>query len=189
MAACQLAEKYEIKSVCVPTSLVRFTSLLLGRVCAVVGFPHGNTSPSVKIVEAMLAMDAGAIELDVVINYGRFLDGDHGCVFDELEPIVALARRRGVLVKAILETCYYTPDEIRTACQLCASAGVDFVKTSTGFGTYGAVSEQVQVMLDAVKGLCQVKASGGINTYADAMLFLDMGCTRIGSSKFAELLP
>ncbi len=188
-AACELANGYEIKSVCVPTSLVSFTTLFMERVCAVIGFPHGNASPAAKVMEAMLAMEAGATELDVVINYGRFLNDDSAPVANELVPIIHSAHERYVTVKAILETCYYTLDQIADACRLCADLGVDFVKTSTGFGPQGATPDTVKTMIDAVCGRCQVKASGGINTYADACHYLDMGCTRIGASKYLELLP
>ncbi len=188
-AACELVERYAIKSVCVTTSLVSFATLYTERVAAVIGFPHGNACPAAKVMEAMLAMEAGATELDVVINYGRFLDGDSAPVANELVPIIHSAHERCVTVKAILETCYYTPDQIADACRLCVDLGVDFVKTSTGFGPQGATAGMVKIMLDVLQGRCQVKASGGINTYADACQYLDMGCTRIGSSKFAELLP
>ena len=94
-----------------------------------------------------------------------------------------------MLVKAILEVCHYTPDQIFQACRLCVAAGVDFVKTSTGFGPGGATPEAVKTMLEAVDGEAQVKASGGIKTYADAARYLDLGCTRLGASTYRELLP
>ena len=94
-----------------------------------------------------------------------------------------------MLVKAILETCFYTPDQIYQACKLCVESGVDFVKTSTGFGPGGAEAEAVKIMVDAVDGEAQVKASGGIKTYSTAAYFLDLGCTRIGSSTYLGLLP
>ncbi len=190
-AACEMVNRYGIKSVCVPTSFVSFATLYTDRVCAVVGFPHGNTTPFTKTVEAVEAMGSGAKEIDVVVNYGRLLDGDPGPIRTELTQIVAEARPRRAIVKAILETCYYTPSQIRDASRLCADSGVDYIKTSTGVAPHGATPDVVQIMLDAVRGdyWCGVKASGGINTYADAVRYLEMGCTRIGSSKFQELLP
>jgi deoxyribose-phosphate aldolase len=94
-----------------------------------------------------------------------------------------------VLVKAILETCYYRPEQIVAACCLCVDCGVDFVKTSTGFGPGNATPEAVRLMVETVKGTAQVKASGGIKSYADACRFLDLGCTRLGSSRYLDLLP
>lgn len=187
--ACTLVKENDIASVCVPSCFVKLAASRINRVCSVVGFPHGNSSPQAKISEAFYALEDGACELDVVINYSRFLAGNRSCIVAELEPIVAAAERYGASVKAILETCYYTPEQIADACRLCADLGVDWVKTSTGFGAGGATPEAVQIMLDTVKGHCQVKASGGVSNYAIAKQYLDLGCTRIGSSKFLELLP
>ena len=187
-AACTVAVARQVKSVCVAPVWVPMASDLCGNVCAVIAFPHGNTLPEAKYAEALAAMDYGAKELDVVVNYGQFLDGRHEALRD-IAGIVKAAHPRGVLVKAILETCYYTPDQIHKACRLCAKGGVDFVKTSTGFGPGGATPEAVTTMLEALTGKAQVKASGGIKTYADAAVYLDLGCTRLGSSRYWELLP
>jgi len=188
-AACALAVARKIKSVCVAPAWVPMASDLYDNICAVIAFPHGNTLPEAKYAEAVAAMDCGAKELDVVVNYGRFLDGGKADTFWEIGQIVTAAKPRGVLVKGILETCYYEPDQLRRACRLCVGAGVEFVKTSTGFGPGGATPEAIKVMLEAVDGKAQVKASGGIKTYADAALYLDLGCTRIGASTYLGLLP
>ena len=188
-AACALAVARKIKSVCVAPIWVPMASDLYGNICAVIAFPHGSTLPEAKYAEAAASMDCGAKELDVVVNYGRFLDSGKHDAFWDIAGIVKAARPRGVLVKAILETCYYTPDQIHEACRLCVKSGVDFVKTSTGFGPGGATPEAVKTMLEAVDGEAQVKASGGIKTYADAARYLDLGCTRLGASVFEELLP
>jgi len=188
-AACALAVVGKVKSVCVAPAWVPMASDLYDNVCAVVAFPYGNTLPEAKHAEAVAAMDCGAKELDVVVNYGRFLDGGQHDAFWEIASIVKTAHPRGVLVKAVLEVCHYTPDQLRQACRLCVAAGVDFVKTSTGFGVGGATPEAVTTMLQAVDGEVQVRASGGIKTYADAARYLDLGCTRIGASTYLGLLP
>jgi len=188
-AACALAVAHRIKSVCVAPVWVPMASDLCSNVCAVIAFPHGNTLPEAKYAEAVAAMDCGAKELDVVVNYGRFLDSGRHDAFWEIGQIVKAARPRGVLVKAILETSFYTAGQIHLACRLCVDSGVDFVKTSTGFGPGGATPEAVKVMLEAVDGKAGVKASGGIKTYADAARYLDLGCTRIGASTYLGLLP
>ena len=188
-AACALAVACKIKSVCVAPIWVPMASDLYDNVCAVIAFPHGNTLPEAKYAEALAAMDCGAKELDVVVNYGRFLDGGKRDTFWEIAAIVKAAHPRGVLIKAILESCFYTPDQIFQACRLCVESGVDFVKTSTGFGPGGATPEAVKTMLEAVDGAAQVKASGGIKTYADAARYLDLGCVRLGASTYRELLP
>ena len=186
---CALANKHKIVSVCVAPTYLPLAASLHDNVSVVVGFPHGNTTPASKLYEAIDSIHKGAKELDVVINYGKFLDGDYGIVSTELMAICAIAHQYGVKVKAILETCYYTPAQIRTACELCLVAGVSWVKTSTGYGREGATVAAVATMLDVVDGTAvEVKASGGIKNRAIAELYLSMGCTRLGSSRYLELL-
>ena len=187
IAAARLVQEENIASICVAPCNVRLAKRYTDRVCAVIGFPHGNTTPEVKQYEAHQAIAHGAIELDVVCNSGRFLDGTGST--SELTPLVVEAHQCGVLVKAILETCYLDDSEIQALCEACVRAGVDFVKTSTGFGPKGATPRAVTIMVEAVAGRVGVKASGGIKTYADAAHYLDLGCTRIGASVYKELLP
>lgn len=178
-------------SLCVASYNVAIARQVTSRVGAVVGFPHGNTSPEIKFLEARCAIEDGATELDVVINFGRFLEGRTAVVAQELSHIVQCAGPCRVRVKAILETCYYQPRQILDACQICLDCGVDWVKTSTGFGPAGATPEAVSLMLEAVGNAAQVKASGGIKTYDDACMYLDMGCTRlgVGFGSYIGLLP
>jgi deoxyribose-phosphate aldolase len=162
-------------------------------VAAVIGFPHGGVRPEVKALEARLALAEGARELDTVLNIGGLKSGREDLVRDDIAAVVAEAKPAGAIVKVILETCYLSPDEIRTACRLAEEAGADFVKTSTGFGVKasgptGATPEAVRIMLDAVGGRLQVKASGGIRTWADAIAYLDLGCTRLGVGDAAAIL-
>ena len=162
-------------------------------VASVIGFPHGAQRPEVKALESRLAIADGARELDMVMNVAALKSGDEAAVRDDIAAVVAAAKPQGVVVKVILETCYLTRAEIATACRLAESAGADFVKTSTGFGVKasgptGATPEAVRVMLDTVGGRLQVKASGGIRTWDDAVCYLDMGCTRIGVGDAAAIL-
>lgn len=184
------ATNNHIKSYCVASGYVGIASHYHDNVSSVIAFPHGNMDSEAKLREAERAVLFGARELDIVVSYGRFLDGDLWVIQAELGGIVDMAHDNGVLVKAILETCYYSPSEIRQACEKCVKAEVDFVVSSTDFGTYGATVEDVQVMLDAVKGTnVGVKASGGIHCYADVVKFLDMGCKCIGANYYKNLLP
>lgn len=187
--AAELVEAQGIASICVAPCNIAVARKVTKRVCAVIGFPHGNSLVEVKRVEAVRAIDYGAAELDVVMNYGRFLEGHWTITGSELRPIIEEAHSCGVKVKVILETCCLTPEHITKACEIAVSCKADWVKTSTGYGSCGATPGVVQLMLDAVKGKAQVKASGGIHNYTDAIGYLNMGCTRIGSSKFDELLP
>ena len=172
------------------------TRLLAGSpvvVASVIGFPHGAQRPEVKAAEARLAIADGARELDTVMNIGLFRSGDEPAVEADIAAVVAEARPHGVLVKVILETCYLTPAEIAAACRIAERAGADFVKTSTGFGMpasgpTGATPAAVRIMLDTVGGRLQVKASGGIRTWDDAVMYLDMGCTRLGVGDAAAIL-
>ena len=157
-------------------------------VASVIGFPHGSHRSETKALESRLAIADGAKELDMVIAIGPLLAGDESRVRDDIAAVVAEARPHGVLVKVIFETCYLSPAQIATACRLSEEAGADFVKTSTGFGTAGATPEAVRLMLDAVGGRLGVKASGGIRTWADAVMYLHMGCKRLGVGDAATIL-
>jgi len=188
-AACALVNQHGIASICVASSFVPIAGLLTPRVCSVIGFPHGNASVTAKVHEAGEALYHGAVELDVVVSYGRFIEGNPDPVVSELTQIVNIAHTRHAIVKAILETCCLSLPQIADLCRLCADCGVDYVKTSTGFSTGGADTVGVACMISAVGGRCLIKASGGIDCYDKAKTFLDMGCARIGSSKYLELLP
>jgi deoxyribose-phosphate aldolase len=157
-------------------------------VASVIGFPHGSHRTETKALESRLAIADGAQELDMVIALGPLLSGDESRVRDDIAAVVAAARPHAALVKVIFETCSLTPAQIVTACRLSEEAGADFVKTSTGFGTAGATPEAVRLMLDTVGGRLGVKASGGIRTWADAVMYLDMGCTRLGVGDAAAIL-
>lgn len=187
--AAILVQQNDIASLCVAPSWVSTARLNCTRVCSVVGFPHGNTTPLCKYNEACHAIFNGAFEVDVVINYGHFLDNDWKIVEREVKQIVTAAHGLKVPVKTILETCYYNTRQIQDAARLCMYCGADYIKTSTGFGTGGATPEAIEAILQAVGGKVKIKASGGIKTYADVKLYLDLGCSRIGASTFEELLP
>lgn len=188
--ACELVKQNKIRTICVAPTYARLAVKTGAPVSAVVSFPHGTSTPSQKRAEAWALIDEGVSELDVVINYGRLLDGDGIPVERELTAIVNLAKPANVIVKAILETCFYTFTALEAATKFCAELGVDFVKTSTGYGLHGATPQAVQLMLATVEGTgVLIKASGGIKNYSDAAQYLDLGCTRLGTSRFKELLP
>ena len=150
-------------------------------IVSVVGFPLGACSLATKVAEAKQALQDGADELDVVINIGKLKDGDFNYVKNELSRIVRVSRGR--IVKAIIETCYLNREEIKLACRACEKAKVDFIKTSTGYGTGGATVEDVYFIKECVKGKIAIKASGGIRTREQAEELIRAGATRIGSSR------
>ena len=179
-----------IKCFCCSSANVKIASIYHPNVASVIGFPHGNVSPRAKLEEAKFAISDGAKELDVVINYGLFNTGETGIIRAELDRLCTFAHHHGVIVKAILETCTMGLVGTVAAIRECIKSEVDYVKTSTGFGSGGASEWAVMTMIAETKGTgVKVKASGGICCYADVVKFLDMGCSRIGASRYQELLP
>ena len=154
----------------------------------VIGFPHGASRSEVKALEAKLAIDDGADELDMVMNIGKFLSGEYGYVKKDIEAVVAVAKPKGVLVKVIQESCLLTLEQVAQACEIAVAAGADYVKTSTGFNGDGATVEQVATMLKTCAGRAKVKPSGGIRDWDRAVMFLKMGVDRLGVSSAGRIL-
>jgi len=146
---CELGRKFAAKSVCVrPSGVPLATKLLAGCetvVSVVIGFPHGANKPETKALEAKLAIEDGAKELDMVMNIGKFLSGDFDWGKRDIEAVVAKAKPKGVLVKVIFGTCFLKPDEIKKACEIVRDAGAGFVKTSTGFADGSATPEAIDM--------------------------------------------
>ena len=155
---------------------------------SVIGFPHGNSRPETKALEARLAIKDGAVELDMVMNISKFLSGDHTTVQADIAAVVAEAMPAGVPVKVILETSLLTREQVAAACKLAEAGGADFVKTSTGFAGGGATPEAIDVMLKTVGETMQVKASGGIRSWETAVSYLDQGCHRLGAGATEAIL-
>ncbi|MCK4601998.1 MAG: deoxyribose-phosphate aldolase [Phycisphaerae bacterium] len=189
-AACALAEKYPLAAVCVrPSDVAEAASLLAGTktaAAAVVGFPHGAATTTVKVAEAAQAVAEGAAELDMVINIGRLRSGEFDFVRDDIAAVAAAAEKR--TVKVILECCYLDGEQMAAACRAAIDADAHFVKTSTGFGRCGATVESVRFLRRTVGKSMGVKAAGGIATLADALAMIDAGANRIGTSKTAQIL-
>lgn len=154
------------------------------RTCTVIGFPHGGHTTATKVREAEIALDDGAEELDMVINISAARSGRWDLVGDEIRRVVETGHARGAKVKVILETCHLSPQQIGLACEAGARAGADWMKTSTGFGPYGARDEDLAVMRRHTPASIPLKASGGIRTFArvQELLGLGLGITRLGCS-------
>lgn len=192
-AACELGRKYGVASVCVrPTDVPLAKELLEGSgvvPAAVIGFPHGSNRAEVKALEAKLAIQDGAMELDMVMNVGKFLSGDYGLVQKDIEAVVGEAgKHEHIIVKVILESCYLSPEQIARACEIAKAAGADYVKTSTGFGDGPATPEAIDVMIKTVGDSMGVKASGGVRSYETAVGYLDQGCKRLGVASTEKVL-
>ena len=182
---CREALEHRFAAVCVNSYHAALVSGLLAssdvKTCIVVGFPLGASFSDVKVFEAARALEAGAQELDMVMNIGAFKSGDHFAALDDIKAVVEECAGRA-LVKVILECSLLTDAEKVRACKLAMTAGADFVKTSTGFSTGGATVADVSLLAKTVRGRVKVKASGGIRDLATARAMIDAGAARIGTS-------
>ena len=187
---CSEANYYKFKSVCVnPAYIETCKELLKGSnvlICTVIGFPLGQNTTDVKKFEVTDAIAKGADEVDVVLNVAEMKNKNYDYILNELKEVVKAAD--GVLVKLILETCYLTKEEIVKACELAKEAKVDYVKTSTGFGTGGATVEDVKLMKESISDNMKVKASGGIKTKEDFLKMIEAGASRIGTSNGVSIM-
>jgi len=181
---CAEAAEHQFSTVCVNGSRVELAYSLLEdsdvQVCTVVGFPLGAMDADAKRYETEVAVDLGASEIDMVMNVGRFKDGEHDYIVREIRDVVEAADDR--VVKVILETCLLTNDEIAQASKLVTQAQAHFVKTSTGFGNAGATLEHVRLMRETVGQFAGVKAAGGVRNANDAQAMIEAGANRIGTS-------
>lgn len=187
-----VAKKYGTATVCVrPCDLGLAREALAGTdvgLCTVIGFPHGSNETAVKVFEAERAMDAGATELDMVLNIGRLLSGEEDYVRQDIQAVVEAAHARGAIVKVILENAYLSDEQKILACRLCAEAGAEFVKTSTGYAPSGATLEDVRRMRASVPDRMQVKAAGGVRTLDALLAFRAAGCARCGATATEAIL-
>lgn len=181
---CDEALEHHFASVCVNTCWVPLAAEKLAgsdvKVCCVVGFPLGAMLTAAKAAETRLAVEAGAQEIDMVINVGWLKDGDDDAVKSDIAAVVEAAS--GNCVKVIIEACLLTDEEKVRACELAVEAGATFVKTSTGFSTGGATVEDVALMRKTVGDRCKVKAAGGIHTAEEAAAMVEAGADRLGCS-------
>ncbi len=187
---CEEALIYHFGAVCINSVHVEYAASLLKdsdvNVCCVVGFPLGASLSSVKAFEAKEAVRLGAHEIDMVMNVGALRDGDTSLVRSDIEAVVQASG--DAIVKVILETGLLIDDQKREACLLAKEAGADFVKTSTGFGPMGATPYDVRLMREAVGSSMGVKAAGGIRTFKDALIMIDAGANRLGTSSGVSII-
>ncbi len=184
LVACQDAKKYGFSSVVVSgCHVVRAREILTGtlvKVCAVVGFPLGANTTTVKIVEAMEAMKNGASEIDFVINVGMVKSGRFDVVEVDIKNIIAMTPKK--VHKVILETGRLTENEIIHLCEIAMRAGAEFIKTSTGYGPRGATIDDIRLIKTIVGSVCRIKASGGIRDLGALTSLVAAGADRIGTS-------
>jgi deoxyribose-phosphate aldolase len=192
LSGCELAARYHVATVCVKPCHVLLAKEALKEsdviVSTVIGFPHGSNLTAIKVAEAQLAMDQGALELDMVLNIGQLRSGKYDYVQDDIQAVCDAAHTRGVKVKVIFENSYLTDEQKVIACKLSEEAGADWVKTSTGFSSGGATLEDLRLMRANVGGQVQVKAAGGVRTLPALLDVIDAGATRCGATATATIL-
>lgn len=190
--ACRLCAGFGTASVCVRPSDVPVAAAILKqsqtKTSTVIGFPHGTTSTAAKLAESAQAIRDGAQELDMVLNIGRLLSGDLAYVEQDITEICRLAHSQDVLLKVIFETCYLSDEQKIAACDICTRVGVDYVKTSTGFGSNGATVPDIRLMRANTPPAIGVKASGGIRDLDAMLAVIACGATRVGASATEKIL-
>lgn len=186
---CEEGMKYQTASVCIPPCYVKRAKEYVQdkvNICTVIGFPNGNTTTAVKVLETRDAVENGADEIDMVINLGMVKERDYDRVLEENQAVKQACG--GKVLKVIIETCLLTEDEKLEMCRVVTRSGAEYIKTSTGFSTGGATFADVELMRKHVGEQVKVKAAGGISSVEDAEKFLDLGADRLGTSRLITLL-
>ena len=186
---CDEALKYETASVCVPPNRVKqVRDYLCGRmaVCTVVGFPNGYHTTAVKAMETEEVLDRGADEVVMVIKLGWVKEKRFHDVQTEIRTLKDICDDK--ILKVIVETCFLTEDEKIKMCEVVTEAGADFIKTSTGFGSGGATFEDVALFAAHIGENVRIKAAGGIGSFEDARRFLELGASRLGTSRLVKIM-
>lgn len=191
-AGCRLAVEYDVASVCImPYYLARASEILEGSgvlPSTTIGFPHGGHTARVKQLEAEQALDDGARELDMVVNISQVLSGDWAAVKRDIAAVLEPTHARGQKLKVIFENCYLSDAQKIRLCELCGELNVDWVKTSTGFGSSGATLEDLRLMRAHSPAHVQVKAAGGVADLDMLLKVRETGATRSGCSRTREVL-
>ena len=186
-AVCDDGVRFKTASVCIPASFVRQAKEYLGdklAVCTVIGFPNGYSTTAVKCFEAEDAVKNGADEIDMVINVGWVKDRKWECLLEEIKAVKAACG--GKLLKVIIETCLLTDEEKIKMCEIVSASGAEFIKTSTGFAGGGATREDVALFAGHVAPHVKIKAAGGISNLQDAEDFINLGASRLGTSRIVK---
>ena len=189
---CRLARSYDVASVCImPYALKRCAELFRGssvKASTTIGFPHGGHTTAVKIAEVKQALADGGEELDAVVNISLVKSGKWDLVQDELGALTELTHRAGQKIKVIFENCHLNDDQKIRLCQISGELGVDWVKTSTGYGSGGATTEDLKLMRKHSPASVQVKAAGGVRDLDRLLEVRALGVTRCGASRTADIL-
>lgn len=183
---CEEAIRYETASVCIPPAYIPYVKNHYEQltVCTVIGFPLGYSTTETKVFETKDAIEKGAEEIDMVINIGMVKNGQFNAVLEEIKAVREACI--GKTLKVIIENCYLTDEEKIRLCRIVTTAGADFIKTSTGFGTSGATIEDIRLMKENIGPDVKIKAAGGIRTKEAVEQYIREGCERVGASSTAD---
>lgn len=188
-AICDDGMKYKTASVCIPASFVKQAKEYVGEklaICTVIGFPNGYSTTETKVFETEDAISNGADEIDMVINIGMLKSKEYRKILDEINKIKDACR--GKVLKVIIETCLLTEDEKIKMCEIINESKADFIKTSTGFSLGGATKEDIALFAKHIKGDKKIKAAGGISSLEDAEEFINLGASRLGTSRIVKII-
>lgn len=188
-AICDDGIKYHTASVCIPASYVKQAKDYVGdklAICTVIGFPNGYSTTAAKCFEATDAVDKGADEIDMVINIGKVKDKDYAFVLQEIKAVKEACK--GKLLKVIIETCLLTDEEKIEMCHVVSESGADYIKTSTGFSAAGATFDDIKLFAENVAPHLKIKAAGGISSIEDAEKFIELGASRLGTSRVVKIV-
>ncbi|MBO4375094.1 MAG: deoxyribose-phosphate aldolase [Lachnospiraceae bacterium] len=186
---CDDAKKYKTASICIPPCYVKSASEYLAGsvpICTVIGFPNGNMTTASKVFETKDALENGADEIDMVINIGMLKAGEYDYVLNEIKEIKKACGSH--ILKVIIETCLLTDEEKIKMCEIVTQSGADFIKTSTGFSTAGATFDDVKLFAEHVGKNVKIKAAGGISSLEDAEKFMELGASRLGTSRIVKIV-
>jgi deoxyribose-phosphate aldolase len=191
-AGCELALAYDVASVCIlPYWLKPCADILRGstvRASTTIGFPHGGHATATKVAEAQQAIADGGQELDMVVNISQVLSGDWNYVRQDIESVIDVAHWKGAKLKVIFENCYLQDEHKIQLCELCGDLNVDWVKTSTGYGSGGATLADLALMRKHAPPHVQVKAAGAVRDLDTLIKVRELGATRCGASRTKEML-
>ncbi|MGN6298745.1 MAG: deoxyribose-phosphate aldolase [Ginsengibacter sp.] len=189
---CKEAVEYGFAAVCVPPLYVKKAKELLGessiKIATVIGFPFGYCAIEAKVAEIVLAIVDGADELDMVVNISAIKNADWNFIANEINTIISIVRNKNKIIKVIIESGILTEDEIIKCCDIYGAAGVDYVKTSTGFAEKGASIHDVQLIRAHLADSIKIKASGGIRSYSFAKELINAGANRLGCSASVQIV-
>jgi deoxyribose-phosphate aldolase len=189
---CKEAKEYGFAAVCVPPLYVKKAKEFLGdspvKVATVIGFPFGYSSIEAKVAEIVLAIVDGADELDMVANIAAIKNGDWTFIANEITTVIPIVKNKDKVIKVIIESGVLTDDEIIKCCDIYGAAGVDYVKTSTGFAEKGASIHAVQLIRAHLADSIKIKASGGIRSYSFAKELINAGANRLGCSASVDIV-